>query len=174
MTKAEYIANLQGCLGERNKQVELAFKQLHTMREHLHSDKFTGVDADGERKDWIATKDVDSFVLQLIDALCVPIDFKVCNLAPVMQETTAFTPVFTGDAQDALDQFIKDYAERPSTGKPGVLVGGYYKLIAVDWHTAQFITLDGWELAVQIPWLRGDGTMTTVGELVQELPNIAS
>mgnify|MGYP001574534752 CR=1 FL=1 len=53
-----YIHQLQAELNASIAATE-AFKQsLNDFRQLLHSPKFTGMQADGERKDWISTGDV--------------------------------------------------------------------------------------------------------------------
>lgn len=61
-----YIKQLQGELNDAGKAVELALSELEQFRRYLlTASKFTGVEADGERRDWIATADVVRFIDQL-------------------------------------------------------------------------------------------------------------
>jgi hypothetical protein len=64
-----YIKNLEISNKEKQEAMELATKKLQDFRAFLHSDKFTGVGIDGERKDWIATRDVDCMLLEVLNAL---------------------------------------------------------------------------------------------------------
>ena len=64
-----YIKNLEQSNQEKHAAMELATAKIHEFRAHLQTAKFTGVDHNGERLDWIATKDVDSMLLQLAAAL---------------------------------------------------------------------------------------------------------
>jgi len=53
-----YIKRLEAELArakEVNAQVQ---ERIHLAMEHIASPKFTGIDLDGSRKDWIATSDV--------------------------------------------------------------------------------------------------------------------
>ena len=63
-----YITRLQNELAEA--RVELAAKDaaLQAFRAHIASEKFCGFEADGSRKDWIAVRDVDTHLCQIIAA----------------------------------------------------------------------------------------------------------
>ena len=53
-----YIKQLQKELVESNEMKEKLFLALNEFRSKLLGSKFTGLDIDGERKDWISTTDV--------------------------------------------------------------------------------------------------------------------
>ena len=60
-----YIKRLEA----ENKEVKEQLADIETriteFRAYLLSDKFTGIDLDGDRKDWIGTSELDSFLLEL-------------------------------------------------------------------------------------------------------------
>jgi len=60
-----YIKHLERELEEAKRRLETVVEQCQEQRAFLLSDKFVGVDADGERKDWIATGDVDAMLQKL-------------------------------------------------------------------------------------------------------------
>lgn len=43
--------------------------EIIRFRAHLAGPKFQGVDADGARRDWIATDDVDAFTMRLLSRI---------------------------------------------------------------------------------------------------------
>lgn len=53
---------LQADLAGHVAAVESFKASINHLRNFLHSDKFTGVESDGERKDWICTGDVLSML----------------------------------------------------------------------------------------------------------------
>jgi hypothetical protein len=53
-----YIKQLQAANAELEAKLTKANAELGDLLIKLHSAKFTGVDSDGSRKDWIATGDV--------------------------------------------------------------------------------------------------------------------
>jgi len=57
-----YIQSLQGQVAELKKQIELRDKKLNDFICFLHTDKFVGVESNGDRKDWISTGDVLNIV----------------------------------------------------------------------------------------------------------------
>lgn len=60
-----YINTLQTIVADRGARLEALHSEVEWMRLHLLSDKFVGVDQDGERKDWVATSDVLRFIERL-------------------------------------------------------------------------------------------------------------
>lgn len=57
-----YIHQLQADLAGHIAAVESYKASIAHLRNFLHSDKFTGTESNGERKDWIATSDVLSML----------------------------------------------------------------------------------------------------------------
>lgn len=66
-----YIKNLESANRDKQAALDLALAKLHSFRAFLVGPKFTGTDLDGERKDWIATHDVDDWILQIINCLII-------------------------------------------------------------------------------------------------------
>ena len=64
-----HIKQLQMDKAALQDQHNAAIEELISFRAHLRSDKFTGVSQDGSRLDWIATKDVDQRLVNLLDIL---------------------------------------------------------------------------------------------------------
>lgn len=64
-----YIKVLQSKVAARDGAIEEAQQQITEFIAFLHSDKFTGVESDGGRKDWIATGDVIHQLTNLREAL---------------------------------------------------------------------------------------------------------
>ena len=62
---ANYIKKLEAIGTERAERLQAMHERIEWMRAHLLSAKFTGIDADGDRKDWIATADVLRFIEEL-------------------------------------------------------------------------------------------------------------
>jgi hypothetical protein len=63
-----YIARLQGELVELQGQLQAKDEAVRAFRAHIASDKFSGFDQDGSRRDWIAVRDVDAYLLEIIAA----------------------------------------------------------------------------------------------------------
>ena len=63
-----YIARLQGELAEMQDQLQAKDEALRAFRAHIASEKFCGFDADGSRRDWIAVRDDDARLLEIIAA----------------------------------------------------------------------------------------------------------
>lgn len=57
-----YIHQLQADLAGHIAAVESFKASISHLRNFLHSDKFTGTESNGERKDWISTGDVLSML----------------------------------------------------------------------------------------------------------------
>ena len=53
-----HIVRLQTDLAAAQAEIEAKALAIQEFRVHLAGSKFTGVDADGSRKDWVATSDV--------------------------------------------------------------------------------------------------------------------
>lgn len=53
-----YIKSLQAEIAQKNAQIAEAKETIQEFLAHLNGPKFTGVDSDGSRKDWISTADV--------------------------------------------------------------------------------------------------------------------
>ena len=64
-----HIKQLQADKLSLNNTVLAAIDEIQDFRAHLQSDKFTGSSQDGSRLDWIATKDVDQRLLNLLGTL---------------------------------------------------------------------------------------------------------
>lgn len=64
-----YINQLQAENAELRAKLEAAQQRVTDFMVHLGSPKFTGTDADGSRKDWIATSDVQSWLQEQRSAL---------------------------------------------------------------------------------------------------------
>ena len=63
-----YITRLQSELAEMQDQLQAKDEALRAFRAHIASEKFCGFDADGSRRDWIAVRDVDARLLEIIAA----------------------------------------------------------------------------------------------------------
>ena len=63
-----YIARLQGELAEAQEQLQAKDEALRAFRAHIAGEKFSGFDSDGSRKDWIAVRDVDARLLDILAA----------------------------------------------------------------------------------------------------------
>jgi hypothetical protein len=63
-----YIARLQGELAELQEQLRAKDEAMRAFRSHIASEKFSGFDQDGSRRDWIAVRDVDARLLEIIAA----------------------------------------------------------------------------------------------------------
>ena len=61
-----YIASLQGELAEAQEQLQAKDEALRAFRAHIAGEKFSGFDSDGSRKDWIAVRDVDARLLDIL------------------------------------------------------------------------------------------------------------
>ncbi|WP_158930117.1 hypothetical protein [Acidisphaera sp. S103] len=61
-----YIARLQQDLTAALEQLKLKDETLRAFRAHSAGEKFSGFEADGSRKDWIAVRDVDARLLEII------------------------------------------------------------------------------------------------------------
>ena len=61
-----YIARLQGELAEAQEQLQAKDEALRAFRAHIAGEKFSGFDSDGSRKDWIAVRDVDARLLDIL------------------------------------------------------------------------------------------------------------
>jgi hypothetical protein len=60
-----YIKKLQRENEEACRRLKVLEEQCQEFRAFLLTPKFVGVDADGERKDWISTSDVDAMLQKL-------------------------------------------------------------------------------------------------------------
>ena len=63
-----YIARLQADLARAHAALAAKAERIQEFRIHLASDKFAGTDADGSRKDWIATSDVLAWLARVAGA----------------------------------------------------------------------------------------------------------
>lgn len=63
-----HIARLQSELAAAREQALAKDEALRAFRAHLASSKFCGFDCDGSRRDWIAVRDVDARLLEIIAA----------------------------------------------------------------------------------------------------------
>ena len=57
-----YILRLQIEVAARDRALASARYHLQALRQHLDLPKFKGTDQDGDRKDWIATADVNHWL----------------------------------------------------------------------------------------------------------------
>ena len=64
-----YIKSLQRSLADESEKIAAAQREISDFAYHLQSAKFVGNDIDGQRKDWIAVKDVMNRLSNLRDAL---------------------------------------------------------------------------------------------------------
>ncbi len=63
-----YIARLQAELAAANATIAAKSEAIQAFRVHLSSEKFTGFEPDGSRKDWIATRDVNAWLTRIAEA----------------------------------------------------------------------------------------------------------
>lgn len=63
-----HIARLQQDLGAAHATLQAKAEALQAFRVHLTGQKFAGFDADGSRRDWIATGDVLGWLTSIADA----------------------------------------------------------------------------------------------------------
>lgn len=62
---ANYIHTLQARVEELESRPQQKAELVAAFRQHLLSPKFSGLDQDGSRKDWIATGDVLRWLAEL-------------------------------------------------------------------------------------------------------------
>jgi len=62
---ANYIKTLEARVEELEARLQQKAKLVAAFRQHLLSPKFSGLDPDGSRKDWIATGDVLRWLAEL-------------------------------------------------------------------------------------------------------------
>ncbi len=53
-----YIHRLQADLADRDAKLAAVEEELNCLRRSIDGPKYTGVDSDGGRKDWMATADI--------------------------------------------------------------------------------------------------------------------
>ncbi len=63
-----YIARLQAELAAAQAEASAKTRIARDLRAHLVSEKFCGTDPDGSRRDWIAVRDVDAWMVRLLTA----------------------------------------------------------------------------------------------------------
>jgi hypothetical protein len=63
-----HIARLQDELAELQEQLRAKDEAVRAFRAHIASEKFSGFDQDGSRRDWIEVRDVDARLLEIIAA----------------------------------------------------------------------------------------------------------
>ena len=63
-----YIARLQADLAVARATLSAKAEAIQEFRVHLAGDKFSGTDADGDRKDWIAIGDVHAWLARIVAA----------------------------------------------------------------------------------------------------------
>lgn len=68
-TTMNFIQRLKSDLEQRDATIATAQQEIQDFLAFLHSEKFTGMGSNGERKDWIATGDVISRLQELRAAL---------------------------------------------------------------------------------------------------------
>jgi hypothetical protein len=64
-----YIHRLQDEKQEKQDRLDEIERQLREFQVHLSSSKFTGTDPDGSRRDWIATGDVNTRLMEILSTL---------------------------------------------------------------------------------------------------------
>lgn len=57
-----YIHRLQADLADRDAKLAAVIEELNHLRKSLDGPKYTGVDSDGARKDWMATTDLGLWI----------------------------------------------------------------------------------------------------------------
>ena len=60
-----YIKSLETKVKDLELQISNAKQEIQEFRSHLAGAKFTGIDLDGSRKDWISTSDVNARLLNI-------------------------------------------------------------------------------------------------------------
>ena len=65
-----YIKRLQGENTEAKRRLQVIQDTCQEYRVFLQTDKFVGVDTNGDRKDWMSAKDVDA-ILQMIHSQAI-------------------------------------------------------------------------------------------------------
>jgi len=63
-----FITRLQTELAAAQAEAAAKSEIARALRAHLVSEKFCGTDTDGSRRDWIAVKDVDAWMVCLLTA----------------------------------------------------------------------------------------------------------
>jgi hypothetical protein len=63
-----HITRLQTDLAAAQEQLRAKDEALRAFRAHIAGEKFSGFETDGCRKDWIAVRDVDAILLEIIAA----------------------------------------------------------------------------------------------------------
>jgi hypothetical protein len=63
-----YITRLQADLASAQAEAMAKAEAMQDFRIHLASDKFTGLDPDGSRRDWIAVADVYAWLSHITAA----------------------------------------------------------------------------------------------------------
>lgn len=61
-----YIHRLQDENAEKQARIDELERRLREFQVHLASSKFTGTDAEGDRRDWIATGDVNHRIMEIL------------------------------------------------------------------------------------------------------------
>ena len=64
-----YIHRLQDENREKQERIEDIERQLREFQIHIASPKFTGTESDGSRRDWIATGDVNTRLMEILSTL---------------------------------------------------------------------------------------------------------
>ena len=64
-----FIHRLKADLATRDEAVNAAQQQIQDFLQFLGTEKFLGVDSDGQRKDWISTRDVVTMLQDLRSTL---------------------------------------------------------------------------------------------------------
>ncbi len=61
-----HIARLQADLASARADAAARTEIVREFRAHILDDKFCGTDPDGSRRDWIAVRDVDAWMVRLL------------------------------------------------------------------------------------------------------------
>lgn len=61
-----YIHRLQDENAEKQTRIDELERRLRGFLVHLQSPKFAGTDPDGDRRDWIATGDVNHRIMEIL------------------------------------------------------------------------------------------------------------
>lgn len=104
-TTVNYIKKLKLELEAAQAKQAAAVVEISRMRAFLASSKFTGVESDGSRKDWISTGDVDTFLRDLTSELLVMVDVEEISASKIAEALTS-----NGQAYHVGDISHDDYA----------------------------------------------------------------
>jgi len=85
-----YIHKLQRDLAYERERADSLERQIRDFIVFLHSPKFTGVQSDGSRKDWIATSDAVNWLREMPSAAVKTAeDVAACAVKPMPLQEAA-------------------------------------------------------------------------------------